>query len=94
MRMASKKKPVNLYLDAELYDRFKKAVEAIDGTPSEFVNEQMEANVELFEALGSGSKAERATAFKGAFADTFTRSIIELGDSLRTISEYDGSGED
>lgn len=78
----------NLYLDKDIYERSKKACDALDIPLSEYINDFLANNIEILEAASSSKDPqEKAQVFKSKVTDTLLNEIIKLGDALKTIQE-------
>ncbi len=91
---------VNLYLDRDLAERAKTALDAVDSSLSEFVNNMLEQMLPSLEVAASGGNKLTADSLDKITANlsmAFLSQGAQLGDLMRTLEtqlkEMEGSKE-
>lgn len=79
---------LNLYLDAELVERAKAALGAINSSVSEYVEHALRSDIDALELAADSSDPQKiAQAVERGMIDTLARELANLAENMRTVSE-------
>jgi hypothetical protein len=83
--MATKKR-VNLYLDAEIFDRSKVACDELGTSVSEYLSDYLRGNIDMLEVAASTKDPQKlAEVMQSGMMDILGRELAGLAESIHTI---------
>ena len=94
MQRMRKRQRLNLYIDRELYERARDALESVGSSVSEYVDHCLQKDIDLLELAGQSRDPKIfAEGVERSVLDVLAHELADLSQVMRTVSEERGGKE-